>query len=349
MINLLIILIILILYTLYHNKGPIEGFEEEVNNMPDFNPEKVNFPFKNITTPDGKPIKVIAITAYFREDKHRKMYEKAKKLGYEFIGVSSYLEFPGKINNPHEDKYHMDHNDDYETMVNGWVHCFRDPKKYIKSDIPLLFLSESDFICFNQFKPNTSVQKKYDIMYVCLDDNKDKCVEGWQAYNRNWELAKRCFDLICQQNKDIKILIVGRVKCKTKDPSGQIKKIPFQKQNEFLKYMNKSRILFAPNISDASPRVITQALCYDLRILVNYNILGGWKYVNCFTGEFMNNEYDCYKNLDKILINYNKYKPREWYMQHFGLYNSGKKMLDFLKVTCPSVDYHNMDHVIFRW
>ncbi len=41
-----------------------------------------------------------------------------------------------------------------------------------------------------------------------------------------------------------------------------------------------------------SPRVITEALLTDLPILVNENILGGWKYVNEKTGVFFRDEHD---------------------------------------------------------
>jgi hypothetical protein len=86
-----------------------------------------------------------------------------------------------------------------------------------------------------------------------------------------------------------------------------------------------------PNISDASPRVLTEGLCCNARILVNYNIVGGWKYVNDLTGEFFTSETDFIEKLQKILNNYDKYKPREWYMNNYGLEKSGKRLLEFLK------------------
>ena len=68
----------------------------------------------------------------------------------------------------------------------------------------------------------------------------------------------------------------------TPAPSGQA--IDKEKKKE----LQKARFIFVPNVSDASPRVLTEALCYDLRLLVNYNLLGGWKYVNEQTGVLFN-------------------------------------------------------------
>ena len=35
-------------------------------------------------------------------------------------------------------------------------------------------------------------------LYVCLKDN-DKCKDGWQSYNRNWEDAQKYLDIMCTQ------------------------------------------------------------------------------------------------------------------------------------------------------
>ena len=32
----------------------------------------------------------------------------------------------------------------------------------------------------------------------CLKDN-DKCEDGWQSHNRNWELAQYCLDIMCNK------------------------------------------------------------------------------------------------------------------------------------------------------
>ena len=81
------------------NNNEIEGF---LNNSY----ENAHFPFKTFITDKGKILKIVAITAPFRSDEHRQKYEEYKMDGYCFVGVTSYLEFPGKIINPHDDNYH---------------------------------------------------------------------------------------------------------------------------------------------------------------------------------------------------------------------------------------------------
>ena len=39
------------------------------------------------------------------------------------------------------------------------------------------------------------------------------------------------------------------------------------------------RFAYIPQVHDASPRVTTQALMNDVPLLMNRNIMGGWKYV----------------------------------------------------------------------
>ena len=68
---------------------------------------------------------------------------------------------------------------------------------------------------------------------------------------------------------------------------------------DFIKEICKSKFLFIPNIYDASPRTLTQSLSCNVPVLLNYNILGGWKYINKYTGEFFNDEKDFHKKVEK--------------------------------------------------
>ena len=269
-----------------------------------------------------------------------------KNKGCVFLGVSSYLEFPGKITNPHDDPYYNTNHINYFDLAKGWLHCFRFPNNYMPRETPKMLLSESDFANIDVVKPNDNQVKEYDIIYVCLNDSDDECVEGWQAYNRNWTLAKKCFSMLCKM-ADLKILIVGRTKCVVGGCENNITTIPFQQYWDFLEYMKKARVLFVPNISDASPRVITEALCCGLRVLVNYDIIGGWKYVNEFTGEYFVDEYEFKSKIDKVFREYESYRPREWFVENYGIVNSGKKLLGFLKDNYGDEKYHGVEYVMF--
>jgi len=48
----------------------------------------------------------------------------------------------------------------------------------------------------------------------------------------------------------------------------------------FLEILGKTDILLIPSISDASPRILTQALAMNTAVIVNKDIVGGWKYIN---------------------------------------------------------------------
>jgi len=324
MINLYILLIILVFICIFS-----AIYYEFIYDKP-YDWHKTEFPFKNLRSQDGTVLKIIALTAPFRSDEHKKQYHSMKQQGCLFIGVSSYLEFPGKIINPHDDQYYNQSHDDYYTLTSAWLHCFRHPNNYIPKYIPKMLLSESDFANSDVLKPEVPPQKDYDIIYLCLNDSDTECIEGWQAYNRNWTLAKKCFSLLCQQ-MDLKILIVGRTKCTVDKCSSNITTIDFLPYWDFVNKIKKARILFVPNVSDASPRVVTESLCCDLRILMNYDIVGGWKYVNQFTGEYFHDEHDFIDKLRVLLNKYDSYKPREWFVENYGTKNSGKKLLGFLK------------------
>src|SRR5690606_38219911 len=115
---------------------------------------------------------------------------------------------------------------------------------------PKLLLSESDFtnpITIGKDWEQYKNKKIYDLIYVCSDAN-----EGWQAHNRNWELAQKCFAKVCDK-LNLKILIIGRKKYNEKTCNkSTITKMPFLNYWEFIKLMCQTKIVFLPNICDAS-------------------------------------------------------------------------------------------------
>jgi hypothetical protein len=337
--KLIIFIAIIIIIFFYLYCYTIEKFEDDM--IP-----KVEFPFKNLFDDKGNMLNIILIAAPFREAKHEELYEEYMKKGYDFCGISSYLNFPDKIINPYEDRFHEEKGHNYINMVTSWLHCFRNIPNILKdSNLPQLLLTEADLKDYDQYKPDDSIKKEYDFMYVCLSDN-DKCEPGWQSYNRNWELAKKCLEVMCGKY-NLKGVMVGRQNCDYTDKcTGLIKIHPLLPFNEFQKEMQKCRFLFVPNISDASPRVITEAICYNMPVLVNYNIIGGWhNVISGITGETFVNEEDIDNALDILLNNYDKYTPREWFMENRGKKKSGKILADFLIKTYPNINNKNMEYV----
>ena len=79
--------------------------------------------------------------------------------------------------------------------------------------------------------------------------------------------------------------------------------------------------------------------------MVNYNIFGGWhNIIPGVTGEFFTDEKNIVPALDKLLTNYQNYKPREWYVNNRGLHISGKILADFLITNYPNINNKKMKH-----
>lgn len=302
----------------------------------------VSFPFKNLYDDNGNKLNIILISAPFREKAHEDLYNQYKNKGLLFCGISSYLDFPNPINNPYEDKFHEERGHRYVDMAGAWLHCFQNPE-YTQSfkNIPNMLLTEADLKDVKNIvvKP---VEKEYDFMYVCLQDN-EKCDPGWQSYNRNWDLAKECLEVMCETFK-LRGVLVGRQNCKFSDKcDGIVKTYAFLPYHEFQELMQKCKFLFVPNIYDASPRVITESICYDIPVLVNKNILGGWhNVIPSVTGEFFSNKDDIIAAITKLKTT--KYTPRKWYIENRGREKSGKELASFLIKSFPSISNKTMKY-----
>lgn len=71
-----------------------------------------------------------------------------------------------------------------------------------------------------------------------------------------------------------------------------------------------ARMAFLPNWWDASPCVLTQSLSLGVPVLVNRQILGGWKYVTPETGVFFDDESDVVDAFFTLLDR--EVHPRDW-------------------------------------
>lgn len=256
-----------------------------------------------------------------------------------FIGITSYSTYPSVVANPYDDMHNPEDpvwQYDYLSMFDGWFHCFRDPTKYLPfKDAPaqsplLLLMSESDFIDFDDFAPDPEAQRDIDFMYICPASEEQKCDDNdWIAFSKNWPLAKTCIVQLCEHG--LKGVLVGRQDCQFDEHiEDKLIKTSFLEKESLKKYYNRSRLIFVPNHYDASPRILTEALCMDCRCLVFTDILGGWKYVNDSTGGFFRDETDVTSAAKHILQKYDTYSPREYYMKNHGKHNSGRILKDFL-------------------
>jgi hypothetical protein len=354
-----ILLILLILYFLTMNKNN-EGFGNETKPLPE-----LTNPFVHLYDDEGNKLNVVLICQPLgSDDQYRKYMENMSKII--FLGISSYMEFPYAPSNP-EDNYKIEHFeqnqenfayeyttpyyiDMYFEMCKGWLHCFKNPEKYIPMDKPNVLISESDFVNYKQLPYNQDSEKEFDFLYSCPKVNEKSSCDDWVSHNKNWELAKKCLPILCEKFK-LKGLLVGRKDCEI--PEGckpYITTTGWLDYGENIKQYNRCKFIFVPNQRDASPRVITEAMSCDLALLMNKNILGGWKYVVDKTGEFFTDENDIEAALNKFIpkLNNKEYKSRQNIIDNYGPVNSGRKLKEFLfknwgnKLNIKDCDYITM-------
>jgi len=345
---ILIFLALLLILLIKLCKNPGEQFTNHKKDKDEV--VVVKRPFVNLYDNLGNRLNVILISKPFSGDDQYKQCLEYKKKNI-IIGIASYLEFPNLVSNPFENFEENYKKYKYKELTEGWIHCFRKPENYFTKDMPLLFASESDWTDCNTCKPDKSIKKEYDFIYICLKvDQKKKLCDDWATFNKNWDLAKKCLDLFCNKYK-LKGLLVGRKDCELPNGCNDLMEttdmVPY---DELKKMYNKCRFIFLPNEKDASPRVLTEALATDVPALINKNILGGWKYINPKTGELFTDENDIGPALEKMLakIKNNEYEPRDYFIKNYSIANSGRKLKRFLYDNYSpriNIDEQNVDFI----
>jgi hypothetical protein len=96
----------------------------------------------------------------------------------------------------------------------------------------------------------------------------------------------------------------------------------------FLKEFAKAKVCFLPNVLDASPRVLTEALCLNMPVLVNQDIVGGWKYINDITGSFFNLS-NIHDGLDRCLSLAEEPNCNEWFKDNYHMH-AQKRLAKFV-------------------
>ena len=290
-------------------------------------------PFVNVFNDKDEQIKIVLLSHPFTRDSSWEQYERYKEDNFIILGISSYNEFPkittnklDTLSNPDEKAW----NYDYMKLLDGWLHCFRNPDNYIDKNKPKCLISESDFTNTEIYKPDNSVKKEYDYIYVCPKDSDKKCF-GWVAENKNWKLGLECIKILSGEIK-LKGLLVGRKGCDLPLNSKKyLTTTDFLSQSELIKSYQKSKFILIPNKTDASPRVLTEALCCGLPALVNYNIVGGWKYINKKNGILFKNMNDVRYGGKYIIENLDNMNPHDEFINNYGNLHTGKKLKKFIQ------------------
>ncbi len=314
----------------------------KTKSKPTFNLEFLNtqkklkpFPFRFFKDENNNILPIVAVTGFFRKKEDKILFEQFQKEGIIIIGITAYRTFPKEINDKPEDKFHLTDDFDYINRIETWLSCMKNPEHYglSKDKHKLLEMSESDFYDVESTQEYT--EKKYDFIYICNKDN-DKCpLDGWNAIVRNYKLALDCFPILFNEFK-LKGLLVGRIGCGLEEIYGdQVETTDFLDYFKLQEKMKQSRFLFLPNISDQSPRVVSEMLIKNNPILMNRNIVCGFKYINNDTGEFFTDVDDFRSSLKSLLERIPTMKPAEWWKLNHSKKINGKRLKDFLTNIYP--------------
>jgi hypothetical protein len=295
------------------------------------------FPFRYFTDNFENVVPFVAVTGPFRDDTAIKRYYEYKEKGIYIFGITAYKTFPNvKLFGPEEGEYERNSSFDYVDNIKDWLCCFKDKETYGFSIFNnIIDISESDFYNADLYDYESSTIKKYDFIYICNKDDDSCPLDGWNAVNRNFNLALKCFPILCNEFH-LKGLIVGRVGCGLeKEYGNSLEVVDWLDWHVLQSKMKESKILFVPNIYDASPRVVSECITKNVAVLMNKNIVCGSKYINYETGEFFTDENDLRAALTNLLNRYYKISPKKWWADNYSQEISQKKLCKFLSNAFP--------------
>lgn len=308
----------------------IQKFKEKENRM---------FPFRYFTDENDRVLPFVAVTGFFREKAAEDRYNEYVKNGIHVFGITAYKSFPNRaLIDSTEGEYERNDTFDYTGKIRDWLCCFRNAKENGFTDFNRLAdISESDF--YNAEDDSVlSIPKKYDFIYICNKDS-DKCpLDGWNAFNRNFELAKKCFPIMCSEF-GLRGLIVGRDNCglEKEEYSKYLEVVGWLDWGKLQDKMREAKFLFVPNVYDASPRVVAECIIKNLQVLMNRNIVCGFKYVNYQTGELFNDEKDIRDALKNLLAKPSSISPKKWWSENYSQDKMQHTLRDFLAQGAPGI------------
>lgn len=281
----------------------------------------LRWPFEAVRDRHGGATDWIVLHGPIVTPLHQAEFSELRRRGARFVGMTSYFDFPRT--DPRDGL-------DYEAVCEAWCHCFREPHRYLRQAAPRALLSASDFTDWTWIEraaASAGPVERYEIIYV-------GAVESWQQDPKNWAQAARCLPRLCRALR-VRAAVIGEPD-PTFPPQTAItfhRRLPWR---SLLALMARADLLFVPNETDPSPRVIAEALCLNLPVLVNRTILGGWKYVNRYTGAFFDDEGNVVDMAAALLAAGNS--ACDWFRANFGPEVSGRRLTGLLQPLDLSID-----------
>lgn len=278
-----------------------------------------------VAASQSKPPVVVVRGELWSEDERRQFDDYMRlNRGHRIIIMSSYMTFPGKNINPHDDPARNPEtafvNDVWRDRIVLWCHCFRCPERLWVTDVPRCLLSESDFYDPAALNPFLHTPKKYD--FFCSFPGGE-----WSAYIRQLEDCKRWIDFLAD-TLGLKVLVVGTGRRGDFSPNATVVDGDLG-WDKFVTHMASCKYMINSSYVDASPRVVIEALSLDMPVLLNERILGGWKYINNDTGRTFRFEEDIRTVVSEFM--FGVYRPRAWARANVGPALAGRRLADALR------------------
>ncbi|KAL7555125.1 hypothetical protein ACHAWF_018760 [Thalassiosira exigua] len=299
------------------------------------------YAFQQVVNQRDEHVNVIVVRAPFRQSDDEDVYNFYKD-DILFIGISSFEAYPLTSPNPFSAKFKSEY---YLNMFPGFLHNMHHPSQFFPPNVETMLMAQSDFMLDQPqkyYQEHSDVEKIYDFVYSGGDQDVENDCKGWASYNKNFSFVREALEFMCSDEYNVTgVLIANKNKDGTKTCTipkaceGKMVQSTFLTQDKFFDYLAKARWAFLPQVCDASPRVSTQALSMNVPLLMNRNILGGWKYMReGETGEFFHDMSDFRQSLRRILDNTrgkdSQYRPLDFVKNNYGNANSGPRFLEFV-------------------
>ena len=310
-------------------------------------PKHRMFPFRYFTDINENVLPIVAVTGFFRDKEAENRFYEYRQRGICIFGITAYKSFPNRaMLDKSEGEYERNDTFNFTAEIMDWLCCFKDAPEYgFTPDNRLIDISESDFYN-SETDEKKKPPKRYDFMYICCKDSDTCPLDGWNATNRNFDLALKCFPVMCNEF-NLKGIVVGRVGCGLEDRFGdKLEVVEWLDWHILQEKMRESKMLFVPNIYDASPRVVAECITKDVPVLMNKNILCGSKYINYETGELFSDENDLRPALTNLINKQYKISPKKWWSENYSNEKCQKRLRDFLYESFPK-ELAGVDRVKF--